>query len=365
MSDYLWLIAVIAVFYVLDVAWVVPPGAVVFSGLGGALRPRLAARSGLRVFGDLMLVPSGFLPMTSVLVSDFSLARLDDDALRLEPEYLLPPATESQAAETIAYADIAHLEVAGHVVVVNGRHRRRLANHAHARALQSAVERAKERSGSAGRAELSKASLACGPLEERIALWLRSSRLVNLASTAMFFFVLVWLPVVWFRKLEVSLASIALEYLVLLATVQATFWWAHWRLYPDRRRDRLAKVAAMLVSPADAMAAPHALSREVSGTAHPLAVASLVSAPEDFRALAMLTIRALRFPAGGQVSAETRTAIEAFAKKHAIDPATACAPPAADDGCVAYCPRCLEQFVSREPYCPSCPGVGMMAFRDS
>ncbi len=69
------------------------------------------------------------------------------------------------------------------------------------------------------------------------------------------------------------------------------FWVAHRRIFPGPNRERLQRIAMMLLVPTGAMRAPATLSRNLLANFHPLAVAaSVLCSADTFRTLAQRSL---------------------------------------------------------------------------
>lgn len=361
MSPFLLLVLVVAVFYVIDVGWVVAPNAVVFSGLRRQLRLRLASRAGFGILGRLVFVPASWLPLGRAYVCALPPLVFDEEGLRLEPEYTLPPEPPPATGPLIPYHSIRDVTVDGVVLIIDGVHRCRCVSRAQAHVLADAIRSAAAKPVGPIRDRLRRDALDVRQLEAEVARYGARTAALRYAATLMFAYVFVVLPVIWIEDLPVSLLALGLGYLLLLASVQLTYWIAHSRLCPERRWERWGRVLAMLVSPADAMASPHALSRDALARFHPLAAAAVLASRAQLVQLAESTLRALRHPEPSRATtAALRERLEQLLRAQGVEPTSLGLPPAAEEGCVAYCPRCLEQLTQRVETCPSCPSVATL-----
>ena len=104
-------------------------------------------------------------------------------------------------------------------------------------------------------------------------------------------------------------------------------------------------VTMTLLSPISAVRIVDVLARHLLADWHPVAVASVLCAREDYVALA----RAACF----STADDDRAPLAAFLRE-AGDWEAVQAAPEVEDGCAAYCPACHAQFVERASQCPDC-----------
>lgn len=147
-------------------------------------------------------------------------------------------------------------------------------------------------------------------------------------------------------------------------------------LCPESFWQRVWHVFAVCLSPASAMRTAEAVSRDLLSEFHPLAVAAVVCPRERFIALAAVELRALRNPSpadclpadtdAGRAEAwfreQTADRLENALREHGVDLAELLAPPPRADDALAYCPRCLNQFVFETGNCADCGGIALQPF---
>jgi hypothetical protein len=114
------------------------------------------------------------------------------------------------------------------------------------------------------------------------------------------------------------------------------------RLFPEAKTR--PGVAATLLSPISAIRVSDVVVRRLLAEWHPVAVARVQCRREDYLALA----RAACFSAS-----ESRGALTRFLRA-AGDWEAVQAAPAAEDGCMFYCPKCHAQFAERSVGCRHC-----------
>ncbi len=197
-------------------------------------------------------------------------------------------------------------------------------------------------------------------------------------ATALFLIVFAVLPAVHYTTTIVPHWKVLLT--VYLYVHVLTVWCAyslHRRTYPRHRSERRGKVGLMAFAPTYTMRAPQAVAADLLATFHPLAVAAVFLDEAQFRTFARRVLRDARSPidpvcgderhAVRETEASFRaaalTAIEAMLVEHGVDPdALLVAPERGDAECVAYCPRCEEQFATTEVRCEECGGKDLVPF---
>jgi hypothetical protein len=206
-----------------------------------------------------------------------------------------------------------------------------------------------------------RASLDVAAIREARSAYEEASRSPRFGAVMLGLYLFGALPAIEILQVPLAPWRMLAAYGILLVAQQVAFFAAHRRLYPSERAARWWRVAAMVVSPAEALHAPRRLGLESLGAFHPMAVAMALCAPAERDALAGALLRGARFPAAPpnltlRVHAPE---LEAFVRANDLDPQTLLAPPVLEPGVVAYCPRCLEQL-TRPGECPHCPGVSLV-----
>jgi hypothetical protein len=154
------------------------------------------------------------------------------------------------------------------------------------------------------------------------------------------------------------------------------FWFAHRGIFPEQGHERGQRIAMMLFVPTAAMRAPATLSRNLLGSYHPFAVASVLCPPETFRGLAQTTLLSLNHAAQPSLAADGTSgdAISVWfyarmlrhlcnvVRKKGLDPTELLRPPTPDPDALSYCPRCHAQFVVASGVCRDCRNVALIGF---
>ena len=195
-------------------------------------------------------------------------------------------------------------------------------------------------------------------------------------TNALFAYLFVLAPaVIWRLGFQSSWLPLLVCLLGLTLTTAIVFHRAHKVLYPTAEDERFTHFLIILLSPATAIRANDILSRPLLENCHPLALAKRFCSPRQFRLLAENFLRELHYSAPnrrestGPLAAETaqywrmalQKDLEQFLKVNGLDPAQLLQPPVpADATSLAYCPRCLQQFSTREGKCEDCGGLALL-----
>lgn len=165
---------------------------------------------------------------------------------------------------------------------------------------------------------------------------------------------------------------------VLWLAAVVMFVMAHRSLFPSRLDLCASQSLGMLLLLPSAARACDKLWRDALADFHPLGIAYVLSGRDSFPELARHALLDERFPLPVEESAalndEGRACAEQFAKtwragvheflteKRADLSALLSEPTRESVDCLAYCPRCLSQFVLREGRCDPCGGLALTPF---
>lgn len=156
--------------------------------------------------------------------------------------------------------------------------------------------------------------------------------------------------VAWFGLAACWPALLAMLAIAQILTL-ALAWRAHRILYPQARAARWGLAARLAASPPAAVRAADALSLPLFQQEHAIAVALAVGAQH---AVIDPARRALVDARQRSVEPPLRRLFEAWD----LDVDALLRPPTREhDGCVAYCPRCLTQYIEPVTSCVNCPTV--------
>ena len=209
---------------------------------------------------------------------------------------------------------------------------------------------------------------------ERFAEFHGGTAWLGWTCTGLFSFLFVFLPLtvdaVGLARVWPALLAVLV---VLVATVAWQFRRAHLVLFPGQRDARWSAFMTILLSPVAAVRAQDGLTRELFAEFHPLAVARVLCAAEEYRRVAARTLREFTWPIPGSVGEqkdERAAQCEAWyrerlgaAMQRALEDAGAepeelLAPPEpSGPQSAAYCPRCCQQYAVASGACADCGGI--------
>ena len=153
---------------------------------------------------------------------------------------------------------------------------------------------------------------------------------------------------------------------------------AHRKFYPPAEDERFNHFLITLLSPVTAIRTQDLLTRPLLARFHPLAVAKALCTADRFEEFAAQVLRETRHPAlplcpiadpvAQAAERQTREllleAIERLLKSAGLNPDRMLAPPKPEEGCRAYCPRCLAQFTANTGLCQDCGGLPVESFEE-
>jgi hypothetical protein len=148
------------------------------------------------------------------------------------------------------------------------------------------------------------------------------------------------------------------------ASITLEFWMLHRALFREASGARFKSALTIMLSPVSAVRACDAITRELFTGYHPLAVAAAILPEEGFNRFAGERLRACRYdlPSGGWYAEALRNALENLIRQRGIQPESLMFPSSQQANCVAWCPRCLAQYVTHRAQCADCGYEGLVAF---
>lgn len=198
-------------------------------------------------------------------------------------------------------------------------------------------------------------------------------------TNALFVYLFLAVPaVIWHFGLRFSWIGLLVGLFAVTISGAVVFQRAHKALYPDAEDERFTQFITVLLSPVTAIRARDILSRPLLETLHPLAVARVFCPAKQFQSLVGKVFREVRFSelSGNSPTKDAvleakrfshsilRQELESFLKRNGTALEELLRPPLrTDESCVAYCPRCLAQFVKVEGACPDCGWNQLVAFK--
>ncbi|HEY2951814.1 MAG TPA: hypothetical protein VGK40_04475 [Verrucomicrobiae bacterium] len=286
-----------------------------------------------------------------------------------------------QTGQHLCFDDFKSIEADGRRVLVNDKLFLLALSPFEARRLAQSLRRlkqlpAKERAA-AIREQISE-SLDQDKISARLEQLKMRARTIRLLSNGLFLYLFVLAPAgVWRLGLAQIVWFLLGGMLAQTISIAILFQRAHRSLYPDGREERFTPFLTMLLAPPTAIRAGDILSCHLLEHFHPLAVARVLCAPDQFKDFARQILLDLRFPMlpvcptiePGPVETERwfrafhQEAVEKFATRSGLKLDELLKPPEpSEPSNLSYCPRCHAQFVTREGTCADCGGRALVPF---
>lgn len=200
---------------------------------------------------------------------------------------------------------------------------------------------------------------------QRIETFQKKSRWLRIAGNVEFLLLFVVAPLAFRTQGPRALWPVVAALAAMAVSITWEFWTLHRALFPEAGGARLKSGLTILLSPLAAVRAGDAVSRDLVSGFHPLAVAAAVLPDDEFRTFAGEQLRACRFGTLSDWYRERlRKALEALARRKGLQPEQLLAPPERQGNCVAFCPRCLAQYMNNRSECADCGYTSLLALTD-
>lgn len=201
-------------------------------------------------------------------------------------------------------------------------------------------------------------------IEERLTMFCRKSRWLDIAVNLQFFLLFLIVPMSFFR-----FGSKALWPMVgaVLATSAFIAWQSvrlHKIFFPGDGEGRFKAVFSTVLSPIYAVRAGDAVARDLLAGFHPVAVAGVMCSKKDLEAFAGEQLRISKFSTRGAswFGDQLELALTRMLEKKGIDMKRLLAAPEKEEGCVLYCPRCRAQYTKSREGCADCGYGELLTF---
>lgn len=381
MSDLEAILLIVAALYVVECGHWVRPGSLVFVSHWGLGRRRHALRTGALLHNDHGGVLFGnFLPVGDSAISQaWPLSFSPDGVLAYVALAATTSSRPEQSGEFIRFDDLRAATTDGRTLLLNGKPFLTVSTSALANYLAATLQRlaalpAAER-GAAIDEVLAK-SLDAEEAEKALNSARAETIPLLLTCLALFGYLFVYLTYCALRDVPLDFLRAMLLYAALLGFVVINYGAAVRMLLPGDKK-AANHFWMMFLSPADALHARDVLLRAVLSKYQPLAVARVLCPAATVHDLARQTLLDLRNPFQpiGPFEEETARAAEAwfrgrqeqalltFLQKVGLSAAELTRPPSPEGvDCVAYCPRCLGQYLRDAGECNGCTGVALVKF---
>jgi len=195
----------------------------------------------------------------------------------------------------------------------------------------------------------------------RVTVFTGRSRLLRVLANVQLVMLFLALPLAFVRFGPGVLWRVAVVLLAISGLITLEFWMLHKKLFPAAKAVRFKSALTIMLSPIAAIRAGDLISRDLLGGFHPLAVAAVILPTDEFRQLAGEQLRLNRFgePTSKWYRENLGRLMERLLRQNKIPPDELLRPAQRDIGAVAFCPRCLAQYVKMPGACADC-GFGQV-----
>jgi hypothetical protein len=321
-------------------------------------------------------------PLGTILVGNqYPLSISPDAVLAYVASCINPGSRPTQSAKLFKFDDVRKVEAVGKKVRINGELLLKVASATYASHIAQQVdELAKLPSPKreAALKEMARVRFDTKAITERWEAFRKEIVNIRILTNWLFFYLFIFTPILTWR-LGFHMVWPALLAGLLGFTIATAIFFRriHKVFHPRAEDDRFTHFLTILLSPATTIRAHDALSRPLLEHFHPLAIAKVFCAEDQFRNFAGTILRDIRHPALPlcprneplAIEAETfgRTLLEntaeEFLKKNNVSVKKLLQPPEpADATCVSFCPRCLAQFTTLDGKCDDCGGLLLTPF---
>jgi hypothetical protein len=201
----------------------------------------------------------------------------------------------------------------------------------------------------------------------RIQIFAGRSRLLRFLANVQLVFLFVVVPLMFGRMGPEILWRLALFLLGMQVLITLEFWTVHKKLFGRPVDARLKSAVTILLSPMAAIRACDVLARDLFAGWHPLAASSAVLPAEEFTRFAGEQLRQWRFDDhhDSWYQETVGRLMDRAIRQAGARPETLLLPAKRESGCVAYCPRCLAQYLKTPEACTDCGFERPVAFAGS
>ncbi|HEX4603828.1 MAG TPA: hypothetical protein VH724_07530 [Candidatus Angelobacter sp.] len=205
-----------------------------------------------------------------------------------------------------------------------------------------------------------------GAAEERLNLFRKKYRWLDVAVNLQFFLLFVIVPLAFFRFGSKALWPMLAAVIAVSAFISWQLWRLHKDFFPEDGDGRFKAVFGSALSPIYAIRAGDALGRELLAGFHPAAVAGAVCSKQEFEDFAGEQLRANRFSGTGAswYGDQIQFALGKMLGKKGVAAEQLLAAPEQDGNCVLYCPRCRAQYTKTREGCADCGYEELLTFAE-
>jgi hypothetical protein len=193
-------------------------------------------------------------------------------------------------------------------------------------------------------------------IKKRLELFDSKARWLEFAVNLQFFLLFLITPLGFFRFGSRALWPMLAAVLTTSVFIVWKLWGAHKALFPADGDARFKSVFSALLSPIHAIRALDALTHDLLGGFHPVAVAGAICSAQEFEAFAGEQLRAIKFSQSGAswYQQQLQAALESMLQKKGIPAQRLLQAPEREGECMQYCPRCRAQYTKAREECADC-----------
>jgi hypothetical protein len=200
--------------------------------------------------------------------------------------------------------------------------------------------------------------------KERVALFRSQARYLAVLACLELMLLFIATPYLFCRLGTRAIWVAAILIVTTSLAITLEFWMAHRALYGAGGDARWTSALTILLSPLSAIRAMDALGRDLLAGFHPVTAAAALCSAEEFGLFAGEQLRQLSYglDAGGWYAERTKECVMRVVKQAGLSAEKLLAPPAREDQCAFYCPRCLAQYLAARANCADCGYEGLVRF---
>jgi hypothetical protein len=200
--------------------------------------------------------------------------------------------------------------------------------------------------------------------KERVALFRSQARYLAVLACLELMLLFAATPYLFYRLGTRAIWPAAILIVTTSLAITVEFWMAHRALYGAGGDARWTSALTILLSPLSAIRAMDGLGRDLLAGFHPVTAAAALCSAEEFGLFAGEQLRRLSYgrEAGGWYAEKLKDCMGRVVKQAGLSAEKLLAPPAREDQCAFYCPRCLAQYLAARAACADCGYEGLAKF---
>ncbi|HEY6308759.1 MAG TPA: hypothetical protein VI488_20145 [Candidatus Angelobacter sp.] len=200
--------------------------------------------------------------------------------------------------------------------------------------------------------------------ERRLHVFTGRSRLLRILANVQLVFLVVVVPLAFARFGPAILWRVILFFLAMQSLLALEFRTVHKKLFRPASSGRFKSALTILLSPMAAIRGCDVLARDLFSGCHPLAVASALLPADEFARFAGEQLREWQLGDHREPWYQETVAklMDRTVRQRGVRPDSLLLPAERESGCVAYCPRCLAQYIKNTGSCTDCGFASLEPF---